>query len=375
MALCVKTGFYGSEHSLFPVYAGAARHWWAGMSLYGDYKPSEGIDEFRYSPTFAVAVTFFALCGTRGGTMLWDLTSIALLLCGLRALVREVLPGEWTPRRVEIFLTLTLTGAAVSLWSGQSNMLLASLVMLALAAIRRERWWTAAWLLAGAVFIKPWAIAVVLLLAVHWPRRLIGRWLAASAGIAMLPFLIAPREAMWQYQTWVMRLAETESMRWRGYRDAWTIWNALWPPVNRYAYKVLQLGTAAGVAAWLLWQRWRGTSLARLLALIYAMWVSWQLLFGPASEQLTYGILAPAASWAVLVSFEEKRDRWLTVAAWSMTALLASGDIEDAVVAIFPKGQVLLPLGVVLFVAWLVWHEAKGDRHIFRPQRLWRGGA
>ena len=73
-----------------------------------------------------------------------------------------------------------------------------------------------------------------------------------------------------------------------------------------------------------------------LLMLILSMWASWQLFFGPGTEQLTYGIIAPSASWAVMVSFAEKRARWLTVTAWAMLALLPSGDIEKAVLPFFP---------------------------------------
>ncbi len=85
--------------------------------------------------------------------------------------------------------------------------------------------------------------------------------------------------------------------------------------------------------------------------------MSWQLFFGPGSEQLTYGIIAPSAAWAVIVSFDEKRARWLTLTAWAMLALLPSGDVEKAVLRVFPAGRLLLPLAVLLFAAWLIWHE------------------
>jgi len=98
--------------------------------------------------------------------------------------------------------------------------------------------------------------------------------------------------------------------------------------------------------------------------LILSMWVSWQLFFGPGAEQLTYGIIAPSASWAVIVSFAEKQARWLTVTAWAMLALLPSGDIERAVLLAFPAGKILLPLGVVLFAAWLIWHERGTNRQL-----------
>ena len=45
-----------------------------------------------------------------------------------------------------------------------------------------------------------------------------------------------------------------------------------------------------------------------------------------------------------------------------MTALLASGDFEKAVCRVVgPHGTVLLPLGVALFLVWLLWHESIGS--------------
>ena len=87
------------------------------------------------------------------------------------------------------------------------------------------------------------------------------------------------------------------------------------------------------------------------------MWASWQLLFGPGTEQLTYGIIASSASWAVLVSFAEKKVRWLTLTTWAILAFLPAGDIEKALLHVFPAAMILLPIGVVLFLVWLVWHE------------------
>jgi hypothetical protein len=262
-----------------------------------------------------------------------------------------------------------LVGSAVGIWSGQSNAILPALVALALAAIVRQQWWTAAWLLAVPVFIKLWPLAIVLLLAACWPRQLIGRFAAACAALAAAPFLTRPFEkVVWQYHEWYASLTGPLQGRWEGYRDAWTIWENLCPlagrctdwqqPVNRHVYLALQLTTVAAVLGWCLWQRRRANmGDGHLLTLIYSMWASWQLLFGPGTEQLTYGIIAPATSWAVLVSFAEKKARWLTVAAWAMLALLAAGDIEKPILAVFPAGRILLPLGVVLFVAWLVWHS------------------
>jgi hypothetical protein len=201
---------------------------------------------------------------------------------------------------------------------------------------------------------------------VCWPRQLTGRFLAVCGVLALAPFLTRPPDIVaWQYREWYVTLVGPIRERWPGYRDAWTIWEQLAPLLHcetdqiacRFAFMAAQPVAASGVLGWCLWQRQRGLSTGHLLTVILAMWASWQMLFGPATEQLTYGIIAPSASWAVLVSFAEMRARWLTVPAWAILTLLPAGDIEKVVLCIFSAGKILLPLGMVLFVAWLVWHE------------------
>ncbi len=407
VAVCVKVALLGSEHSVYPVFAAGARHWWADMPLYDNYQFTEHIDGFRYSPTFAVAVTPLYLLPSCLGSMAWELLNLVLLVCGLHVLVRDVLPGDWPPQREGVFLTLTLIGSTVSIWSGQSNALTLALILFGLAAVRRERWWTAALMLALAVAVKLWPIAIVLLLMACRPRQLTGRFLAVCGILAFVPFLTRPPEIVaGQYQQWYSALVGPLRDRWPGYRDAWTVWEQLAALLHcqanqltaHFAFMGVQLLTAAGVLGWCLWQRRRleiGTApiggnaplptcgrcpashelhlsaaprvgqsqpSGHLLTLLLSMWASWQMLFGPATEQLTYIIIAPSAGWAVMVSLAEKRARWLTVTAWAILALLAAGDIENAVLDVFPAGKVLLPTGVVLFVGWLVWHE-RGDAY------------
>ena len=423
VAVCVKTAWHGNHHSVFPQFAASSHHWWADRSLYDDYKMTEDIDDgYRYSPTFAVAFTPLAYMPASLGAMIWNVSGIIMLVCALLVLVRDILPGDWPPQREGTFLGLALVGSLVGIWSGQSNAVVTALVIFAMAAIIRQRWWAASILLAVPVFVKVWPIAMVMLLVVFWPKQLTWRLAVVSAVLALLPFLTRPpSKVIWQYQLWYESLTGPLQDRWPGYRDAWTIWEQLCPPVNDYVYKALQL--AGGLAVlWWCWRRYqqlsdasggkdillctggqgeheslvvrrdlrvgsgataglpssagstvgqanRGTPLARvakkrgtcrLLLSIFAMWAAWQLFLGPGTEQLTYGIIAPSAAWAVMASFAERRARWLTVTAWAMLALLPSGDIENAVLKVFPAGTILLPLAVLLFVAWLVWHERGG---------------
>jgi hypothetical protein len=344
--------------------------------------------------------------------MAWGLLSIAALVWALHVFFRDVVPpfprasqgdspifaetkigtvpfadakiGTVSTRQKDegVFLSLSLAGSIVGIWSGQSNALMLAMILLGLAAIVRRHWWQAAWWLAAPVFIKLWPAALASILALFWPRRLAGRLAAACAAMALLPFLTRPPgTVLWQYHQWYLALTGPFQGRWSGYRDAWTIWEqaASWLRVGadaapyREAYTAAQLLTAAAVLVWCLRQRRREPSNSRLLMAVFSMWAAWQLLFGPATEQLTYGLTAPAAAWAVTTSFAEKRGRVWTLAAWGLTAMMPSGDIEQTVVRALPGGMAILPLGVAMLAGWLVWHES--DRGSPQPPSRGIGAA
>jgi hypothetical protein len=370
-------------HTVYPVLAEGSRLWWTEQPLHGYIKDLEDI--YRYSPTFAILFTPLACLPEWLGACLWNLLSIGLFVAAMRVAARELLPGRRTTDREGVFLGLTLLGAMAGVWSGQSNALLISLVIFAMAAIKRERWWTACFLLAVPVSIKLWPLAVVLLLAACWPKQLSWRFAIVAAAFALFPFLTKPPSVViWQYREWYESLIGPQQHRWPGSRDAWTIWEQCgrifgWPPVSAAGYRALQLGTALAVLGWCLWQKRRLLSgaatinhVGELLTAVLSIWVSWQLLFGPGTEQITYGIIAPSTAWAVLMSFEQRRHRsaglvgqlrvhfprvW-TLAVWLVLGLFGMGDIETPLARVNPAATMLLPLGVLMFLLWLVIHYA-----------------
>ncbi|MGQ9684612.1 MAG: glycosyltransferase family 87 protein [Anaerolineae bacterium] len=354
LAVAAKAVVQPHQHSVYPVFAAGARLWWADASLYDEY---EGLGLFRYSPTFAVAMTPLALLSDRVGGVLWGLMSVGLLFWAIRRLVRDVLPGAWPPRQEGLLLGLALVNAVRGLWSLQSNALLIAGVLLAASLIARGRWWPASLLLACATFIKIWPLAAAMLLMAGWPRQLIGRYAACAAGLAMVPFLTRPwGVVLRQYGDWWAMLARTRVVRWPGYRDAWTIWETLWPPVEAHLYIVLQLLTALGVLGWCAWQYRQTECVRRRLTAVLAIWTAWQLLFGPGSERLTYLIVAPLTAWAVVASRGLLR-RLLAFSAWLMTGLLGTGGVQRAVEPLAPGAVVILPLGVAVFVIWVLAHR------------------
>ncbi|MBN2475006.1 MAG: DUF2029 domain-containing protein [Pirellulales bacterium] len=357
VAVSVKMIVQRDAHSVYPVFADAARHWWSNTSLYDD-------PYFFYSPTFALAFTPFGMLPNWLGGVLWNLVSIGLLVWALRVLVRDVLPGAWPPWREGLFLGLALVGSVRGIWSSQSNTLLFALAVFAAAAIIKKRWWAASALLAMSAFIKIWPVALVLLLVARWPKQLIGRFSVAAAALALLPWLTRPFGTVChQYSLWYGSLLSRAPERWAGQRDAWTIWENIHAPVPGHWYMALQLATAAAVLGWWLWQSRRTQSVRYQLTALLSIWICWQLLFGPGTERLTYMIIAPIATWGLLVSFARKKGRVLSTAAWLMTGLLGTGGVERALLPYCSAAPVIPPLGVAAFALWLVVHKGEPTPH------------
>ncbi len=354
VAVCVKSIVQPFDHSVYPVFAEGARHWWADMPLYIAY---HGTDLFRYSPAFALFMTPFSCFPHWLGGIFWNLFNIGLYLCGAHVLVREVLPGTWSIKKEALWLALIGLGSIRGIWSGQSNTLLMALVFFGLAAVARKRWWSAAWLLMGPVFLKLWPIALVMLLAARWPKQLIGRFAATFAALALIPFATRPLAIVVDhYCQWYTALSATSGVRWAGFRDAWTLMEPFGRP-NMTLMWTLRLTTAVAVLGWTLYQARRSERTKYYLANTLAMWAGWILLFGPSSERLTYLILAPVAGWIVLEAFSRRQGRTWATMAWITLFALGTGGVERALKPTFAAAPAILPFGVVLLIAWLLWYQ------------------
>jgi hypothetical protein len=361
VALCVKVLIEGDRHSVYPAFAGAGRDWLAGEVMYDH----EG---YYYSPTFTVLFVPFALLPDRLGQMLWGLTSVVLFVWSLRVFYRDVLPRHW-PKSMEAgFLLLTLGGSLRGIWSLQSNTLIMACILFAAAAIVRNGWWRAAWLLAAPIYIKVWPAIAAGLLAVHWPKKLVGRGIVACGALACVPFFTkAPAAVMGYYHDWIECLGSRQANagRFTGYRDGWTIWEQFSSPVNAKAYLIVQAIGGLATLAWCLWigkvQKAEGRrQKAEIITYTLAAWSVWQLVLGPGTERLTYIIVAPFAAWAIVTSYLEGRNFRLAVLAFATTFILGAGGVERKLIHLIPWAPALQPIGVIIFAVWLTRHAASG---------------
>ncbi len=363
LALAARTVHRPHRHTVFPVLAGAADRWWQDAPLYDDYRP---LDYFRYPPTFAIGFTPLARLGPRPGGVAWAWLSLGVYVFGLRRAARDVFPGVWTEHREAAFLLLAVVGALPGLWNGQSNALLAGVLLLGASALVRERWWAAAVLLALPAAVKLMPLPLTLLCCALWPRRLAGRCFVVLAAGLLAPFLTRPPAAVCeQYRGWAGHLVEMSAERWPGFRDGWTLWLVtrhlaagkggvpdLRAPLDADWYRALQAAGGLAVLAACLALRRKGPPRGELVTVTLALGSAWLMLLGPAVEAPTYAFLAPFLAWAVVQPGAWPGGVTLARAAAVLVFVLGWGTLTRPLWGAVPLLAAALPLGSGLFLAW-----------------------
>jgi hypothetical protein len=344
------------RHSVYPIFADAARNWLAGADL---YRPTA--EPYRYSPLVTTLFVPLGLLPDRVGGVLWRCLNAGAFLGALAWWAAAALTRA--PDRAErawLFL-LVLPLALGNLNNGQSNTLVIALLLLGVTALaaRAAGGWhdtVAAGCVALACLFKVYPVALGLLLVLTASRRFTGRLLLfLLAGLA-LPFLLQrPGYVADQYLGWLHHMETSDRHdlpRELWYRDFQLLCWACRVPLSMGAYRVVQLLTAAGCAGACLAARRAGWSRRHLLALVTALGCGWMTAFGSATESATYVLVAPVAAWAVL----EARRR-----AWLLRGVLAAGYgllFLAQAANWFPGGKEVhmlgvQPLGTLLLVAGL----------------------
>lgn len=353
VVVSVKFIVQPERKSVYPCFADSSINWWADRNLYDNEEYNTG---FRYSPTFAVAFSIFAVFPPTIGGILWSALNIGLLVLALRLLVKEIFPGEWSQLQEAVFLLLCLVGCTRAIWSAQSNALVFALAALAVVFLKKERWWGAAFILAAAVHIKLWPAALALLLMARFPFQLGPRFATACALLVLPPFLTRPLPVvLQQYENWhALLTGPYRTLRQGGLRDAYTIAEHFGTYIDDRVYTLLQLGMAGLALLWCLRLAKITTSKEAYFTGVLVTWVCWQLLVGPGTERLTFLLACPVASWALLVSLRERCYRGLALTAWLMLVPLGTGAVERLLLPVAPWSPAILPLGILPLIAWQV---------------------
>ena len=155
------------------------------------YRPDDGHYQFNYLPAFAVATLPVGLGHERVVRACWFAVTMLLLVVLLRTTV-VALPEMRRSRAALIGATFVLLAKfyAHEIELGQVNILMTTLVVLAVVQIRANREIGAGLLIAAAVVVKPYAVLLVPYLAA---RRRVGSLVGMAIGLGaalMLPALL-----------------------------------------------------------------------------------------------------------------------------------------------------------------------------------------
>jgi hypothetical protein len=297
-------------HSVYPIFAEAARRWTAGEDLY----PPIG-EPFRYSPVVAAFFVPFSRLPDGLGGLLWRLLGAGAFLAALAWWSRTALPTPPTPGRRALLFLLVAPAAVGNLHNGQANVLVIALLLTAVAAVLRGRFTLAAAAVAVASLFKVYPLALGLLLATLYPRRLGPRLVLALALGLLLPFLLQrPDYVADQYAGWAEHMEANDRQllpRDLWYRDLRMLWTLWLTPLSYRAYQAMEFLTGAGLAVLALGLRRAGVHPARLLLLVLGLACCWMTVLGPATESATYVLVGPVAAWLAVSAAADEYPRWL----------------------------------------------------------------
>jgi hypothetical protein len=370
--VCVRAVVWPHTHSLYPIFADAARHWCAGESLYRHAAPAAGgLDVYRYSPLVAGLLTPLTVLPDPAASALWRLLNAAGLLAGLAWFCRAALPCRLSRNQRGVLFLLVLPLAVGNLNNAQSNPLVLGLVLGTVAAAAEGRWNRAAGCMALAGLFKIYPLAVGLLLAGLYPRQFLARLAAGLAVGLALPFLLQnPDYVAAQYASWLEYLGTDDRSGFplaTCYRDFQLVCRLWAHPLSPRAYQVLQVLVGAAIAL-LCWRRCHaGMGRRRLLNLLLGLGCCWMTVFGPATESATYVLLAPSLAWALVEAWSAGRPPWVRGWRAAVFGLLAATYMS----CWFPGGARLQAFGLQPLAGLMLFADLLGGqlrREHRRPQ-------
>ena len=268
----------------------------AGQNLYAEY-PDEHSDRFKYSPTFALLFSPFAILPWPLALFLWSVLNALLLFVA----VERVLP----PRAALLAQALLLLEVLRAMQNAQSNGLIAGLIILAFSALERARAWRAATAVVLGVCVKIFPLAA---LTFAIPRRLAmrtGAWavLIGASFVALPLFVTTPSRLLAQYGWWRSVESSDAPQRWFSVMELVYRWTGStipnWP---------IQLAGTLLLVAPLALRRARWDE-ARFRFLYLCSVLLYVVLFNHQAERASYVI---AFTGATLWFAGEPRARWRT---------------------------------------------------------------
>ena len=334
----VQQAILGHSNNL-SIFRAASLNLFAGRDLYAAH-PEQHFDFYKYSPTFALLFAPLAYLPFALAFLCWSLLNGLLLWYALDRLLPE--------REATVALALLYLEVLLALQYGQSNALVAALMILAFVAFEGRRQVGAAASITGGAAVKLFPLAAVSLAVFH-PRRLrfAAVFIAVLAAAVALPLVAIPLgDLLAQYRSW--HAIEAKDALRRGYSlmhytHAW--FGVDWPNWPQQAAGTALLLLPLGLRP----DRWEQLDFRRLFLcslLVYSV------LFNHVSESPSF-VVAYAGIVIWYVSSPPSR---LRTAIMALTLLVMVVHDVD-VVPRWVKYEIFVPYrikGIPCLVAWFV---------------------
>ena len=321
------------------IFRAASVNLFAGRDLYAAH-PEQHFDFYKYSPTFALLFAPLAYLPFALTFFCWTLLNGLLLWYALDRLLPE--------REATVALALLYLEVLLALQYGQSNALVAALLILAFVAFEGRRQLSAAASITLGAAVKLFPLAAVSL-AAFYPRRLRFAviFIGVLAAAIVLPLVaISPGDLLVQYRSW--HAIEAKDALRRGYSlmhyaHAWL--GVDWPnwPLQAAGTALLLLPLALRSDRWAS-PEFRRRFLCSLLV--------YSVLFNHASESPSF-VLAYAGIVIWYVSSPPSRLRTAVMALTLLVMVVHDVDVVPRSV----KYAILVPYrikGIPCLVAWFV---------------------
>lgn len=280
------------SRTVVPLYHDAVSHWLSGESLY------QGPSGMNYFPHFALLFAPFHALGSPLGDIAWRWASAAVLLWGMWRMARVLFAADRSTAFSWIAI-LSLPLALPAIRNGQTNALLAGVLLHAAAALAMRRWWQGAVLLSLGIVVKPLGIVAALLAPVVY-KQIRWRLIEAMLVVALLAAVVGTIDyILWMQGAAINNLRSCSVVIDNRFADFQGILRALGIEVD--ASIAVALRALAALAALGLWTFRSG----RLDEATRALWLltvvtAYLMLFNPMNESNSYVIIAPVmAAWGV----------------------------------------------------------------------------
>lgn len=222
--LPVKVSQNGEKHfthyNNYLIFKQSHFHLMEGKDLYSEY-PEEHWDFYKYSPTFALFFGIFSWLPDLLGLCLWNLTNVLFLLFAI-----QYLPGPDAKKKILMLITIIIE-LMTSLQNGQSNGLVAGLIILSFGLLEKNKSLPAALCLMFSVFIKLFGL-VAFALFLFYPKKwkfglFVILWFIAFLALPLI--VVSPGQLQALYSNWMNLIASDHSASYGLSVMGWlTIW-------------------------------------------------------------------------------------------------------------------------------------------------------